>query len=263
MRSIAEYIHYFRTLGNFHPEVQSVVHGDSPRIINQQRSKLRYPCLWIETPDLETSREALIFRGGIVVLKNAKLDHEYQQDLAHEETLRIMQQILSRIRTDSDEGIFILTEPTRIDSISTLTHDNDYGWRAELEITREQWLCIDPCITDEIPAGMIAAFSWVNNSAVSGIQVSVNNNSIPAPATWTTFEWTYRFDDGAPTVHVGTTFPSLPPNSTADALYIELRGKIENPTLATYESVAKAVIRKTESCGISMPDDLILNIPPV
>lgn len=259
MRTVLEYIQYFRALGDYHPGIQYVVHGDSPRIINESRTRLRYPCLWIETPDIEVINEGLVFTGGIVVLKNAKLNSQALEDAALEETFHIMQGIIARIRQDADIGMFSY-DSMRMDNISTLTHDNDYGWRLTVRLTREQAKCCEDCINDEAPTPFFAAFQFTNwnyGGGPSSAPTFTNKSISPAGAT-VSYLWEW-WDSNYPGVVLDQEgAPPLPGDAVTyinpgDFLVMRLT-MTYTAGGNNYVSKAQARIPSGNVCGWSIPD---------
>ena len=121
---------YLHDLGASHVDIQDVVMGDYEDIISKERTTLRYPCLWIETPSVsyEGDEDALreIYEGSLVVLQNgSNMDIDIQKANLNQ-TFLIARDILFRFCLRDN---LMPIRGARLDAIATLGNDNDQGWR--------------------------------------------------------------------------------------------------------------------------------------
>ncbi len=119
----------------------SFVYGNSDRILNRQLSSLKYPVLWLETPEMRLRRNGTLvrdFHTAFLCLTDAPGGAEDVQDDALDEMHLLTEQVLQRMQADSE------THPTPFlfdmeGAISEQKYkwsgDDDWGWRTEFELT--------------------------------------------------------------------------------------------------------------------------------
>lgn len=187
-----EYIHYFRALASTHVAMRSFVHGDVDRILNMERTKISYPCLWVETPEIEIEAGKMIFRGAWVLLINTTTDDWTKQDEARHTTLHLAEDLVERMWSDGAKGKFVIEGRPKLSEISTFTHDNDYGWRCEFTIVIHKYKCLPAFYHHnwDVSRIFIASFRWKHDYISWGFEnVTIENLSAPSGS----FVWTWTF----------------------------------------------------------------------
>jgi len=251
MRSYAEFQHYFHAIADMHTGIQSFTTGDVDRIMSLQRSLLKYPCLWLETPEIKIASGRLVFSGAWVVLKNVETDKWQAQDDARELTYHIAEEVLQRMRDDEEEGLFTLEQEPRLNEISTFTQDHDYGWRCDFVLSVDEHRCLAPEYTNQWGEYLLSAFSWKNDTK-TGLNVEFENLSIPDEGL--TYLWTYQYGATSDTSTDQILAPIVDAGAT-DILTVTL--KITN-IAGTFCVIATALLNPGQIAhGYSVPGPLI------
>lgn len=250
VNTYSEYMAYFRSLYEANPDIKDFVSGDSNRILSQDRSKLDYPVLWVESPEINWAFQngvfKQIFQGAFVVLKNAQSEYWQQEDFAMDQTAKITAELIKQMRNDAENGI-ISMDSTRFNSNPILTygHDNDHGWRTEVSIGSNDGYCVDDCKDQSLcPAGTLAKFEWQNDTAGDFTSLSIINKTLPEDNTFT-FEWTWQFDENPE-----QTFTGLTPAITGSGNYLLIKMKATEGACVRYASI---FINNSKNCGQSVP----------
>jgi hypothetical protein len=146
---LTDFIAYFRQLAAEHVELQgSFVHGSSGRIIAGTRSGIKYPCLWLETPSLALSDKDGTAPYGkrtaaLVILQSVPVGNYEAQDVQWEKTEQLALEVLSRMRHDKKARKFDFDLNGDLEPISTITVDNEIGWRFEFDLGKHVPMCYD------------------------------------------------------------------------------------------------------------------------
>lgn len=149
--TLPEFIDYFRQLATANRALNgSFVHGATSRIISGSRSGIDYPCLWLETPTLALSEKDGTAPLGkrqcaFVVLQNVPSDDYDAQDAGWAAAEQIALDVLSRMIVDRKArkfGFHLNDRP--LEPVSTLTVDNEIGWRYEFELESYVQVCYEP-----------------------------------------------------------------------------------------------------------------------
>ena len=142
-QTLPDFIDYFRRLAAANVALAgSFVHGATGRIIAGSRSKLTYPCLWLETPTLgfeEKDGTAPLGkrRCAFVVLNKVPADSDAEQDAGWALAEAIALQVLSYLLKDRKARKFAFTlNEHGLEPVATLTVDNEIGWRLEFELAQ-------------------------------------------------------------------------------------------------------------------------------
>lgn len=139
--SVTAYIEYFKGIADSHSKIRDFDYGDSERILNRERTKIKYPFAWLEVPDFSPSQyeeEGTVVNGSLVVLHNVKKGDRKQTLKREEETYQIMKQYVSKLYHDNEQGeIELLTSKIPIEPIASWSSDNDLGWRINFSILVE------------------------------------------------------------------------------------------------------------------------------
>jgi hypothetical protein len=153
VQSFETYKEYFKDLADKHKGINSFVMGDSERIIGMQRSKIAYPNLWLESPDIsikdnKSDNPQGDFKGALNIITNCKTDNYEQQDAAMETNFQLAVDVISRMIRDrigrSENPMFNLDlNSIQMMPINSMMIDNDFGWRVEFLLNNNVLFCYD------------------------------------------------------------------------------------------------------------------------
>lgn len=147
--TLTYFIDYFRNIAAKHVDVKDFVHGASGDILAKTRSSLQYPCLWLETPNLQfhdndTLQLTADRIGAFVVLWNAPNKTPEQIDVIWADCEQIVYDVLGRMVRDRKQRKFQFSlNGTSAEAISQMFTDKDFGWRVEFKMGKEVPICFD------------------------------------------------------------------------------------------------------------------------
>jgi len=242
--TIADIEEYFRQLAANHVGIKDVVIGDSEEVLSVDRSRLNYPLLWLETPDVNWNLRSPMRREysiAFVVLINAQTDNWKLQRYILHQTLEITQSLLARISEDASMGWFKIPANAKSDPILGYGHDHDYGWRTSFSIETPMNACADCQL---LSPGAWAFFTWQNNTPGGFTNLIIQDESDLGELTWTT-TWRWQIDAG--TVQ---TSSNLPPENLGSGAYIIIWKTMVSGSITR---IASAFIVAEERCGASVP----------
>lgn len=247
--SLAELEAYFENLSETHPDIKDFLVGDSDKILSMDRSRLNYPCLWLETPEVDWTfgnQRQRNYKVAFLILWNTPTDDWEKERLVKSKTLDITDQILRWIQEDKENDI-VLFDVLNSKSMPVFGfgHDNDLGWRTEISLMSPIGWCAPTCKrVDACPVGTLAKFSWENNVAGYFTDLSISNLSLPEETSWT-WEWTWQIDDNPEQMSVSEV-----PAITGSGNNILITLKI---TSGECERYASAFFNNAKNCGESVP----------
>lgn len=247
--SFAEMMGYLARLGELHPRIKSVIVGNSAQIITLDRSTLKYPVLWIETPEVSWDlgvHPKRFYNIHFLVLYNTQVDTwTHEQHVLHN-ALEITEDLLVKIRQDAEENLLVLKDG-RASSQPVLGygHDHDYGYRTSIRPQAYMKSCAPPCVwVDACPLGSLARFTWANDNLGGFTNITFTDASLPANENWTVL-WTWEVDDN------GMSMDENPPPANLGEghyLYVTLTLTLGDCTL-----YASKLIYADNPCGESVP----------
>lgn len=145
----SELVTYFEALPVAVTALESVIVGDDEAILSLQNAQVRYPILWVETPEvvfagIGDADPVKRFRFAITVVENEPLKTNAQANAKLSDTLAVLESVYNQILADADDpGNFTLVyKDEALDPIRRWSGDNGYGWRGTLEIELERDECI-------------------------------------------------------------------------------------------------------------------------
>ncbi|MEL6142072.1 MAG: hypothetical protein AAFU67_10680 [Bacteroidota bacterium] len=255
IQSLAEHDHYFRNLGNIHPAIKDVVIGDSERILSHDRSKLNYPTLWVETPNVKwrlKSPDHAYLSGFFVVLINTQVDNEQRERYVLDQSLNITNDIIATLRDDAYNDL-INADADSFSSKPILGYgtDNDFGWRTSYMIGFPIGQCPDYCRANvECPPGAVARFDWENRQDGDFTDLVITPSIYPSlfDHPWSTIEYITQVENEAPVTSTD------PPTNLGTGSYLRVILRVSDGK-CTIE--ASAYISNDAGCGSSVP--FILN----
>lgn len=116
--------------------INGVTVGYDEAILNAQNTQIKYPHLWVETPDVSfqgtDDNPSKRFKFAIVVMTNENKKTNPAANTALSVMLELCERVWSRILADSDDGMFdLILDATGAQPVRQWSADNCYGWRME------------------------------------------------------------------------------------------------------------------------------------
>jgi hypothetical protein len=152
----AELITYFEALGTDVTELKGVTVGHDEDLLNKQNTQIRYPHLWVETPDVQfigtDANPSKRFRFAVAVVAGEGTRTGSAANTLLSSTLTIMEKIWAQMLADADLGDFdLVLNNTDGAPVRQWSGDNCYGWRLSpvlIDLPR----CECDCEPEEEPA---------------------------------------------------------------------------------------------------------------
>lgn len=127
------------------------IEGDSRRLIEASRSEILYPCFFLEVPsfvlgqNFKTNQTGSA-RFGVSILHNSEVGDYAQQRIIRQQTYLTILRILGQLQKDSLQmGFYIQLDNTPIEPINSWFVDNDYGYRAEINLEKIGFVNLNIC----------------------------------------------------------------------------------------------------------------------
>lgn len=141
--TLSNFIDYFRTWADAHPDVRFFLFGGVEKGIEHARSNpdLEYPMIWLEEPSTYTSDNEAghlleTYQVGITALQYAPSDDHEAQVAACDQTLRILYNLQKKLRDDNRNNKIVCSlNGMKKEPISQLWFDSHYGYRLELIVS--------------------------------------------------------------------------------------------------------------------------------
>lgn len=246
--SLAELETYFHGLQESHAELKYFVAGDSHKITTVDRSSVEYPLLWMETPEVDwtlSDKYQRVYRVAFIVLGNVPPDNWRRERLVKSLLLDIVSTLLRWIQQDKEAGLLDYESlSARSQPVFPWGHDNEIGWRTELDFRVPISYCPEPCKQQSFcPAGTLAKFSWDNSMEGDFTNLAIVNLTTP-DEDWE-FEWTWYINDQPPETSTDET-PVV--NAAGDYILMILKITLDDCT-----KYASAFFTNTVNCGQSVP----------
>lgn len=183
---------YWETIPSLIPGIKFVVVGSDEAIIATQNTKVKYPCLWVETPAIAfvgtDENPATRFSFALVVMLNDPKKSNREGNLKLSAALNLLIALYNRVIADADGGLFdLVLDDVPGDPVRRWSNDNAYGWRLEpLKIDLPRGMCSDPidefvspAITDAtwsyvVPAGRLLLAIYVRSTAEQTVDVGTS-----------------------------------------------------------------------------------------
>lgn len=140
---------YFSDLGYSHPGIRTqkdgrgmVIHYPDRKLDSASGGRNEFPQLEIEPPRYQArvekgGRRAKRYRMQITILDQAKVDDYRAQELAHERTEPILDDIISRLFKDK----LLKSGEFEVFSVNNEAHDSLWGWGVSFDIIVEEAFC--------------------------------------------------------------------------------------------------------------------------
>lgn len=151
-----EIVDYLHALPDHIAGLRGATVGADEDIFNLQNTRIQYPHLWVETPDVRfTGTDAnpeIQFRFSMVVVTNEPKRTNPEANAALSRTLKMMEKIWAKLLDDADGDLFdLLLADSDALPVRQWSGDNCFGWRLEpvtivlprLECLHSAWLLPD------------------------------------------------------------------------------------------------------------------------
>ena len=247
----AELRQYFYEISEANPDIKHFIFGDAERVVSEDRSRIEYPCLWLETPtiiyDLPKNQKKKLI-ANFVILSNSAPDDWNKSETESDKCAQIMNDVLQTLKEHSEGNIIRLEKSSRLkaEPINGFAHDYDIGFRGEAtfdvmlvpSVENEKWQSV-------CPLGTLAKFHWQNNEAGNFTNCVVTNESLPTDEVFVV-EWKYQVDNQA--VVTVEDAPNVTINAAGKTAQIQL--KITKDECVRYAHIA---ITNEKNVGFSIP----------
>lgn len=145
-KTYIELVNYFIGLTTTVTALKSVVVGSDEDELNQQNSRIEYPHLRVDTPEItfrnEDENQVTRYTFRMYVLTNEPRNTNEDQNTKLSAMATLAQQIHKRLWTDADAGLFDLVWGDRQgDAVRAWSGDNLFGWWFSVVID----LYVDDC----------------------------------------------------------------------------------------------------------------------
>jgi hypothetical protein len=120
------------------PEIKQVIFGDEQEIMNRQNSQIRYPVMWVETPDVAIMPDppGLRFKFSISFLQNVSKDSNKLDRQARSDMLILAQRAYALLEHGQEDGLYEFTSIIEDGQpILRWSGDRDTGWRIPVQLT--------------------------------------------------------------------------------------------------------------------------------
>lgn len=222
MRTPGELLAYFESLAADHIDINDFINGDFEEILASERSKINYPALWVETPEIpmEGSFDSFTqrFEGSFTVFMASAPDMEDKKRSNSERSFLIARDIIFKMMQDKSLGIYDFEiSSIRLEPVISYNNDNEQGWRVDYIIQHQPAECYNSNRWSSIfPEGSFARFTF----EPSGSDMVFTNTSDQSGSGFT-IDWIYYIDDMT-TEHTGSG-NQLTISDAFNHLYVEMR----------------------------------------
>lgn len=252
LKTLAEIETYFKRIADESTELRGFVVGDTEQILSEDRSRLSYPMLWLETPDVTwelPNSGKRTYSLYFSILHNTRVDDWQHQQYVLHTCLEIVEDMLARIRDDHRLNLFKIVGQPQSDPIVGMGNDFDHGWRTHIMLEVPMKNCADCTFISPCPAYAAAKFTFENDKPGSFEELSIVQASNFAGESWT-IEWSWSIDNGA--VQTSATVPG-PDLGTGSYLLLTM-----TMTMGACTLTASALIKNHKHCGESVPYLLLI-----
>lgn len=192
---------YFRALPSVVSDLKGATVGQDEQIEDLQNTRILYPHLWVETPDVKfvgtDYNPATRFYFNVAVITNEPLRKPEAGNTKLSATLMVMQSVWARMLEDADEELFdLVLDDSDGDAIRQWSADNVYGWRMRVAIDVPRNECavapyvpIETGLAEEythntggntytynVPAGKMLKAIYVKSTAAMTFRVGTSAN---------------------------------------------------------------------------------------
>lgn len=212
---------YWKAIPTVVSDLKGATVGNDEAIEDLQNTRITYPHLWVETPDIRfvgsDVNPATRFAFSICVITNEGYRKPEEANKKLSQTLTILQSVWARLLVDGDNGLFdLILQDGEGDAIIAWSADNDYGWRLQVTIDLPRYEC---AVVPYVP--IETGLAEEETASVAGTTFTYN---VPAGKL---LKAIYVKSDAAMTFRIGTTAggDDLVPNTSINAGQYVLQGE--------------------------------------
>ncbi len=137
---------YFKALPTVVSDLRGATVGHDEEIEALQNTRILYPHLWVETPDVKfvgtDVNPATRYYFNIAVIANEPMQKAEEGNAKLSATLMVMQSVWARLLQDADEELFdLVLQEGDGDPIRQWSADNAYGWRLRIALDLPRYEC--------------------------------------------------------------------------------------------------------------------------
>lgn len=149
MTTYNELVEYLETMPAKITGLKGATVGADEEIFNLQPSRIQYPHLWAETPDVtfvgNDDNTGKRFALGLHVVTNEPKGTNKEANKRLSAMLTLAEEVYAQIVADADSGEFdLILKDDEAAPIRAYSADNLYGWRLEISIELPRCTC-DGC----------------------------------------------------------------------------------------------------------------------
>jgi hypothetical protein len=190
---------YWKAIPTVVSDLKGATVGNDEAIEDLQNTRITYPHLWVETPDIRfvgsDVNPATRFQFSICVITNEGYRKPEEANKKLSQTLTILQSVWARLLVDGDNGLFdLILQDGEGDAIIAWSADNDYGWRLQVTIDLPRYEC---AVVPYVP--IETGLAEEETASVAGTTFTYN---VPAGKL---LKAIYVKSDAAMTFRIGTT----------------------------------------------------------
>lgn len=141
MTTYIELCQYFEGMVNRIPGLSASVVGADEVDIDMQGSRIRYPLLRLDTPEItygfeDEATQTTTYKTRMYIMAGVAKDTPSSQNQTLSDLERLMRRIYNTICADAADGQFdIIVGPNQGDAIRKWGSDNSFGWYMDLRIS--------------------------------------------------------------------------------------------------------------------------------
>lgn len=129
-----ELVNYFKALPDTVTDLKSATVGADEEDLNQQNSRIRYPHMRVDTPEInypnDDSEMVTRYSFQIFVLTNEPRKTNDEENKALSAMEKIVRKIIKQLWADADTGLFDMAPAEKdADAVRRWSGDNLFGWR--------------------------------------------------------------------------------------------------------------------------------------
>lgn len=150
IESVSQFVQAFAQIAEEHAQINHFICGNYDDLITESRSKIKYPCLMLEYPDIVFKDNGADYRyrtfeSAFVILSNNQKRTKEERLKILDELADIAESVIARLHHESTHFHKFQYEiqNTQLEQIEPIGQDNDMGWRCNVVISRIKPLFFD------------------------------------------------------------------------------------------------------------------------
>ncbi len=148
IETFSQMVAYWEAMPTHVTGLNSVIVGDEETTLESQNSRIKYPCLCLETPPVRFSgiggvpTKVFDWKMSLVVNEPTRTNAEANRQM--NDTLVIMERIVTRLMDDMDDGLFVvIMKDEQMEPMRRWSGDNGFGWEGTISIELPRCECED------------------------------------------------------------------------------------------------------------------------